>query len=217
MRTDIPMCRACGSAARRSARVARLDTSLVHAGITEFEYAGIIARLIALILDGIVLGILGGLASIPLLATRQTDTLTTESEFSVAAFTDMLGQVQLVVLGVILVYYVALLCTTGRTVGCYLTGIKVVDESGERLSPIAAVMRVLVANLSTSIACFGYVFGIHSAMLIAQLVGMISIFGYAMALWDRRSQTLHDKAAGSIVIRPAPVYRPRSPKTAPPC
>ena len=77
--------------------------------------------------------------------------------------------------------YFALL-ESGRmqaTVGKLAVGIIVTDESGQRIS-------------------FGRATGRHFGKIISTI---ILLFGYFMMLWDDRNQTLHDKMAGTLVVK----------------
>ena len=65
------------------------------------------------------------------------------------------------------------------TLGKRLMGIKVVDLQGQRISFTKSSGRCLAKGLST------LTLGI----------------GYLTPLWDHRKQTLHDKAAGCLVVR----------------
>ena len=67
----------------------------------------------------------------------------------------------------------------GYTVGKKVMGIKVVDSSGNPLATVSALVRVVGAYVS----------------------GMILGIGYLMMLWDGKKQTLHDKMAGSYVVK----------------
>lgn len=67
----------------------------------------------------------------------------------------------------------------GQTIGARAVGIKVVDGNGGLLSPGAAFIRWLGSIVSS----------------------IILGIGYLMMIWDARKQTLHDKMAGSFVIK----------------
>ncbi len=77
------------------------------------------------------------------------------------------------------VYVVVALSRWGQTVGALAVGIKVVDVNGGLLSPGAAFIRWIGSIVS----------------------GIILGIGYLMMIWDPRKQTLHDKMAGSYVVK----------------
>jgi uncharacterized RDD family membrane protein YckC len=77
-------------------------------------------------------------------------------------------------------YFVVLWATTGKTLGLWLVGGRVVrEEDGGRLSLGRSLVRLV-----------GYAVGLASCFL-----------GFAWAGIDRRKQAWHDKMAGSLVVR----------------
>lgn len=76
-------------------------------------------------------------------------------------------------------YDVIALSRWGQTVGALAVGIKVADVNGGLLSPGAAFLRWIGSIVS----------------------GIILLIGYFMMIWDARKQTLHDKIAGSFVVK----------------
>jgi len=72
----------------------------------------------------------------------------------------------------------------GATLGKMITGIKVVDENGNKISYGTAFIReVLVKDI------------------IYLVIFLISWLGYLWAFWDKKRQTWHDKIAKTIVIK----------------
>jgi uncharacterized RDD family membrane protein YckC len=124
-------------------------------------YAGFFPRLISLIIDGLVVGVISWIVG-TVLPGGQGSTLST-----------VVG----LVLGI--VYYVYFFTSSGQTLGAKVMGIKLVDGNGQNLSVGSAVVRVIVGYVS----------------------GMIIFIGYLWMLWDSKKQTLHDKAAGSYVVK----------------
>ncbi len=67
----------------------------------------------------------------------------------------------------------------GRTVGRFVTGLRLVDRHGGLVTPVHAVTRATFS-----------------------LVSMVLFFaGFSLAFFDRRGQTLHDKLASTFVVR----------------
>lgn len=64
----------------------------------------------------------------------------------------------------------------GRTPGMALAGRRVTTVRGDPLTPGEALLRALIAVASVP-----------------------ALFGFALSLFDRRGQTLHDKLCGSVV------------------
>ncbi len=69
------------------------------------------------------------------------------------------------------------------TVGKMALGLKVTDMEGQRIS-------------------FGKATGRHFGKLVSEI---ILFFGYFMMLWDEKNQTLHDKMAGTLVVKNNPI------------
>lgn len=65
------------------------------------------------------------------------------------------------------------------TIGKRALGLKVTDENGQRIS-------------------FGKATGRHFGKIISTIIILI---GYLMMLWDEKKQTLHDKMAGTLVVK----------------
>lgn len=77
------------------------------------------------------------------------------------------------------IYYTFFLASVARaTPGKYLMKISVMTISGERLTNKAAFIRYLSSIASAALLCFGYV----------------------LALFTEKKQTLHDLLAGTIVV-----------------
>jgi serine/threonine-protein kinase len=75
----------------------------------------------------------------------------------------------------------------GQTIGKRLLGIQVRDATtGGTIGPGRALLRRLVANF------------IWYALIIPGLIDVL------MPLWDSRHQSIHDKAAGSVVVMAGP-------------
>lgn len=90
--------------------------------------------------------------------------------------------------GLLLFFYDWLyLITWGRTLGKMMVGIKVVDATDHgKLSQGQAIGRSMLFCLPQSLPCLGHLFSLGESM---------AMFG------DERGRTLHDRVAGTIVIR----------------
>jgi uncharacterized RDD family membrane protein YckC len=72
---------------------------------------------------------------------------------------------------------------SGQTPGKRVTGIAVRDaHSAGRASYGKALARIFV-------------------MMVFQLVSLVQVLNFLWPLWDPRNQALHDKIAGTIVVR----------------
>jgi uncharacterized RDD family membrane protein YckC len=83
-----------------------------------------------------------------------------------------------------LLYFAGTWLAFSRTPAMALLGIRIVrEEDGARIDPGRVAVRFAGSLLSA----------------------VPLLLGYAWALWDRRKQTWHDKLAGTLVVRDAPV------------
>jgi len=87
-------------------------------------------------------------------------------------------------LGVSFVYSFALIALRGRTLGMMMMRIYAVDavEGRTPIDPARAAIRSLVAGALT-------------------VIPLAAIVDLLWPLWDPRNQTIHDKAAGTVVLR----------------
>ena len=166
-------------------------------------------RLVAQIIDGllisIVLNIVGFFALLGTVRDVQRNGLPLlDGAHHIGA---ILGIASVVIVAV---YQIALIGTTGQTLGKLAMRIKVVREAdGRQPSFGTACMRWLIQFIAPVIAAapFGFHVGGSTGAQIALLVAPIIVYG--PILWDRRRQGAHDKAAGTIVIDARFVTAPR--------
>ena len=78
-----------------------------------------------------------------------------------------------------LVSILGLIGNSGMTLGGRVLGVKVVDRDGQQPSYGTAAIRWIGSYLSA----------------------FILFIGYLMAFWDKNKQTLHDKMAGTLVVK----------------
>ncbi len=103
--------------------------------------------------------------------------------------------VPFLITGVLYVVYGTLLCGSprGQTVGMMAVGVRAVrDESFAVLGYGRALARALFEGVLRLID------------LLFFLLGLIWLLDLLFPLWDRKRQTLHDKVAGSVVLRVRP-------------
>ncbi len=148
-------------------------TTTTAATHTADIFAGFWLRLVAAIIDGIIINVVFWVISFILIAGVASSS--EEGPVIVASiFTYILS-----IVGNWL--YFALMESSSKqaTVGKMALGLKVVDEHGERIG-------------------FGRATGRHFGKLISSLIIAI---GFLMAAWTRKRQCLHDILAGSLVVR----------------
>jgi uncharacterized RDD family membrane protein YckC len=89
------------------------------------------------------------------------------------------GATSLLNLVVSAAYFIGLIGSSGMTLGGRLLGVRVVDRDGQQPSYGTAAIRWVGSIIS----------------------GIILFIGYIMAFWDSKKQTLHDKMAGTYVVK----------------
>jgi uncharacterized RDD family membrane protein YckC len=147
---------------------------------TPVAYAGFWLRVVAYIIDAILLGIAGAIVFFPLFRIHM-HTLVSESPWEL--YTSPSRPIRaLNLLGLMMswIYYALLESSVWQaTIGKKLLGLKVTDLAGNRISFARASGRF-----------FGKI-----------LSGMILGIGFLMAGFTRRKQALHDILAGCLVLR----------------
>ena len=138
-----------------------------------FVYAGFWIRALAYIIDGAIIEVIRSIVLIPLGMSML------DRPFASPWFFAHLGEAKLASLIVSLGYFVYFWTQYGATPGKMLLKLKVVTPSGALITPGQAVVRY-----------FGQI-----------LSGLILGIGFMMAAWDEEKQALHDRIAGTRVIR----------------
>jgi uncharacterized RDD family membrane protein YckC len=150
-------------------------------------YAGFISRLIAFIVDTVIVSFTIGATTWFLSVTATILQLRTFVGFSLGAiegseeFIDFLFGpyvATIFILGVIIAYHVLFTVLAGQTPGKALLGLRVVTVEGKRLSYLRASMRLA-----------GYL-----------LSGVMFYLGFLWIIVDDQRQAWHDKLAGTYVI-----------------
>jgi uncharacterized RDD family membrane protein YckC len=103
--------------------------------------------------------------------------------------------VPFLITGVLYIAYGTLLCgsSRGQTVGMMAVGVRAVrDQSLEVLGYGRALARAVVEGVFRLID------------LLSVFLGLIWLLDMLFPLWDGKRQTLHDKVAGSVVLRIRP-------------
>lgn len=159
-----------------------MEHSGEHSGLSVAQYAGFWRRFWALVVDLIVVGVgsaviggvVGGLVGFYLASkgySADEVRLAIRSHDWAINLATNLGST---------IYFVAMNSSSRRgTLGKMALGIEITDLAGNRISALRAFGRELAKFLS------------------ALTLGI----GYFMAGWTRRKQALHDKVAGTLVVR----------------
>jgi len=147
-------------------------------------YAGFWLRLVAYIIDAIILGMAGVIAFFPLFRAN-IHAFTTQNPWEV--YTSMsrpLFAIRLLALMLSWIYYASMESSSWQaTLGKKILGLRVTDLAGNRIT-----FRITFARAS------GRFFG-------KILSGMILGIGFLMAGFTARKQALHDILAGCLVLR----------------
>jgi uncharacterized RDD family membrane protein YckC len=144
--------------------------------------APILQRAAALIIDGIILFIGFVILSVMLGDTEVTSTTTFALLLVLAA-----------------TYHIGFLTAVSATPGKVAMGLWVSDREGQRIRPDQAILRHLI-TASGNLSIISFELG-----LVFSLVTLVSI---VMMLLDRkRRRALHDRIAGTFVVRGRPPQR----------
>ncbi|HYD07725.1 MAG TPA: RDD family protein [Reyranella sp.] len=140
-------------------------------------YGGFWIRVVAYILDGILLNIVFGIiASVVGISMLPGD----PAKFDPAMFVSEMGSIQLVALVGSWLYFALMESSArGATVGKMIVGLRVVDEQGNRISFLRATGRFFGKFIST----------------------IILFIGYLMVAFTDRKRGLHDIIAGTLVVK----------------
>lgn len=158
-----------------SAQIVIASTAVPQA--PQVTYAGFWIRLLAVMLDSVVVAVLIGLPMRIIQAVLGT-TMNENSASPSFSFSIILMLLAVVQIVLNLTYFIYLTNKNQATIGKKLLGLRVVSESGARLTLRKVIMRETVGKLLSFL-----VLGI----------------GYLMAGFTHKKQALHDKMVGSIV------------------
>jgi uncharacterized RDD family membrane protein YckC len=156
---------------------------------TLHEYAGFWIRFLALIIDGFILGAVGtvinlifapifGLGTMSVFSDPNPDPAQVDA--AAASFFGAFMLLWLIQMAINLGYYVIMTSKYGATLGKKALGLRVIDDSDSNPSVGKAVMREVIGKWVS-----GLIFGI----------------GYLMVAFDEKKQGLHDKIAGTFVVK----------------
>lgn len=163
-------------------------------------------RFLAVLIDSILLAIIGGIIGAVLGVG-----FTSRFGFGGSTFTIDKGPfVIATILGLALNfgYYVYFYSTTGQTLGKKALNIRVARRDRQPLDLRTAAIRTAVINASSIVSVFlviglfdptdGSSLGAYTS--ISGIVSLFQLLDYLWAFWDSEKQTLHDKAAGTVVL-----------------
>jgi len=187
----ILFCSKCGTPTPASAQfcmkcgapLAAAPSAVASTPAPGMAYGGFWMRFLAIIIDGIIVGICCAPFIVFVLPGIIKAAQNPGSEPDPQAMMAMMGGIALFQLAALAInwLYEALMTSSSRqaTVGKMALGLKVIDMNGRRIS-------------------FARATGRHFAKILS---GMIMMIGYIMAAFTDRHQALHDMLAGTLVVK----------------
>jgi uncharacterized RDD family membrane protein YckC len=156
-----------------------------------FEYAGFWRRVGATLIDGLVLSPLVVPLMLPLMQ-RMTDQLDRAlqqgTRIDSMSFMTGLAGWSLAIAAVQYLYQALMIGAWGATVGKFAVGVRVRKADGSTATWREAFLRPLLQLALASVSTLAP-------------IGILGLVDYLWMLWDAQKQTLHDKVAGTIVVR----------------
>ncbi len=140
-----------------------------------FEYAGFWYRFLAYLIDSTVLNAIGLVITLFLAIIAIAVGLSTESEYGFSFFNNTVFIANIAGIA----YYLTFWAKRSRTLGHQALGIKIVTKEGKNISFGRALLRY-----------FGYI-----------VCALTLDIGFLWIAWDKKKQGLHDKIAGTYVIK----------------
>lgn len=141
--------------------------------VTSQELAGFWRRLLALIIDSLLVGVVGGVIGLLISAPTGADTQTTQNVVSSINFI------------LALLYFGILWSQRGQTVGYMALGMRLVRTDGSGIGILRGMARFLLIQLSFGLC-------LVPAIISAFMVGM-----------GQRKQAIHDLIVDTLVVRGA--------------
>ncbi len=142
--------------------------------IINMQYVGFGRRLVATLLDGLIIGVVQAILGV-LLGAGMTVGVSNAADGTGGG---ILANILSLVISI--GYVVGYQGMTGQTLGKKVMGIRVVDASGNKPSYFTFFLRDVIGKLVSSI---------------------ILLIGYFMILWDGKKQGVHDKIASTYVVK----------------
>jgi uncharacterized RDD family membrane protein YckC len=142
------------------------------------RYAGFWIRFVARLIDGVLLGVVGFIIRLPLMAIFAVTPPRVDSVAFMPIFMGALGLTMLINIALAVAYEAYFLTTRGATLGKQVMGLKVIRSDGSGISLGVAIGRYFAQWVSA----------------------MIIMIGYIMAAFDSEKRALHDYICDTRVI-----------------
>lgn len=163
---------------------------------TTTRYAGFWLRVIAAIVDGIVIWVAWGIIQM-ILPAQPVPALPSNPDFeAIAKFIDDLATPRELIIYAVLVWAYFVLQESSpvqATLGKRMLGIRVASDAGARLSLRAATIRTWPMYLPTAASLLSTGLG--------SLVGLIAFVACVAVAFSAHKQGLHDRMAGAVLTR----------------
>ena len=170
------------------------------------RHASFESRVVAGILDGLMLFIIAAL-----FVTAGSMVILISSDFekvepSTTAINIFWGAALTIPIAFLLYFFIGW-AWRGQTVGAAVMQVRVVKSNGRRLGILGSLARVLgllAYVVVIAIGCFIAFAYKDSTLIAAAAIGIALILAVAGLVWaafDRHRRTLHDRLAGTIVVR----------------
>jgi len=157
-----------------------MDSAQMFGTSTNREYAGFWLRVVAYLIDSIILGVCQVpifIVMVLIIGAMKNNGTDDQSMYGVALVLNLVAGL----LGVLITlgYFAGFECTKQATPGKMALGLQVTDVAGNRISFLHAIGRNAGKIVSSMILCIGYV----------------------MSAFTERKQCLHDMMAGTLVVK----------------
>ena len=173
--------------------------------VIDRDYSGWWRRVAARLLDGLIMSlptVFAGVGGFAVLYAAGTITLS-ETIVDGETITDVEGLyypvfalMYLISLIPYALYEIIMVTARGQTVGKIAAGIKIVDQyTAEPPTAGKAALRFMFMPAIYALALAS------SVPLLLSLAGLFALLYNLWPLWDKRKQGLHDKVAGTLVIK----------------
>jgi uncharacterized RDD family membrane protein YckC len=147
---------------------------------TTGEYAGFWIRFLALLIDGVILGVVVGVITVAFGGAAFVSAPNEPTAATTGVFAGLFGTMQLLIWAIDIVYFVGLTGTYGATLGKMMLGLRVVDTNGQKIGFGKAALREIIGKWISA-----FIFGL----------------GYLWVAFDEKKQGWHDKIAGTFVVK----------------
>jgi uncharacterized RDD family membrane protein YckC len=150
-------------------------------------FAGFWLRVLAWLIDGLVIGLLEAPFALPAIWLPVWRSVQESMRTGVHAPIDVPYGWSLLLIAIAYLYRFLMIGRWNATVGKFVVGIRVRRADGSPAGWREAALRPILESVVS--------------LPRSSVLGLVRYVDDVWMLWDRRSQTLHDKVAGTIVVK----------------